>query len=126
MSQPLGWWAFFNEVPFDFSASREADDNLFIESFKGKERQDCLNEDSFIRIAGAPEKLAEWEKNYIGNCSHSTLANAVLRSSPHSSRKKKMTDWPDSCIPIGAETQAIAPAPEIALAAEWDSPAVYP
>jgi len=39
-------------------------DNPFIESFNGKFRTECLNENWFLSLAGARDKIELWRDNY--------------------------------------------------------------
>lgn len=75
ISKSLDWWAYVNEVRLDFSRPGKPTDNAFIESFNGKVRQECLNENWFISLEDAQEKLDQWRDDYNRNRRHSALGN---------------------------------------------------
>ena len=41
-------------------------DNAFIESFNGRFRQECLNENWFLSLEDAEEKVESWRNHYNG------------------------------------------------------------
>jgi len=50
-------------------------DNLFIESFNGKFKAECLNENWFLSLADAPDKIELWRDDYNSYRPHSSLSN---------------------------------------------------
>jgi transposase InsO family protein len=57
ISKPLDLWAYWNGVKLDFSRPGKPTDNAFIESFNGKFRQECLNENWFLSLEDAQERV---------------------------------------------------------------------
>ncbi len=90
ISQSLDWWAYWNKVKLDFSRPGKPTDNAVIESFNGRVRQECLNENWFLSLEDAQEKLDQWRKDYNQNRPHSSLGQltpnefAVRQCSPTS------------------------------------------
>lgn len=46
------------------ASSGESADNAFIESLKGKFRAECLNENCFLSLVDARDKIEQWRNNY--------------------------------------------------------------
>ena len=68
-------WAYLNEVKLDFSRPGKPTDNAFIESFNGKFRAECLNENGFLSLADARDKIEPWRVDYNQHRSHSSLGD---------------------------------------------------
>ena len=58
---------------------REAHDNAFIEAFNGRFRKECLNENWFLYLEDAEEKVESWRRHYHGERPHSALGNLSPR-----------------------------------------------
>ena len=71
----LGQCAYWNKVTLDFTGPGKPTDNATIESFNSRFRQECLNENWFLSIADAQEKLDAWRIDYNENRPHSSLWN---------------------------------------------------
>ena len=78
-SKRLDQWAYLNGVELDFSRPGKPMDNAFIEAFNGRFRQECLNENWFLSLADAEEKLETWRRHYNGEMPHSALGNLSPR-----------------------------------------------
>ena len=74
-SKSLDQWAYLNGVKLDFSRPGKPTDNAFIESFNGRFRQECLNENWFLSIEDAREKVEIWRLDYNGERPHGALGN---------------------------------------------------
>jgi putative transposase len=68
-------WAYLNKVKLDFSRPGKPTDNAFIESFNGKFRTECLNENWFLSLADAPDKIDQWRDDYNRHRPHSSLGD---------------------------------------------------
>ena len=61
-------WAYLNGVELDFSRPGKPTNNAFIEAFNGRFRQECLNENWFLSLEDAVEKVEnvakalQWEE----------------------------------------------------------------
>jgi putative transposase len=75
ISKILDKWAYENEVELDFSRPGKPTDNLFIESFNGSFRYECLNTNWFFSLEDAQEKFDIWKKDYNGFRPHSSLGD---------------------------------------------------
>jgi len=64
-----------NGVELDFSRPGKPTDNTFIESFNGRFRQECLNENWFLSLEDAREKVETWRLHYNGERPHGALGN---------------------------------------------------
>jgi putative transposase len=84
-SKALDQWAYWNKVELAFSRPGKPTDNAFIESFNGKLRTECLNENWFLSLHDARNRLKAWQRDYNESRPHSALGNlapseyAVLR-----------------------------------------------
>jgi putative transposase len=72
-SKVLDQWAYENGVELDFTRPGKPTDNAFIESFNGRVRQECLNENWFLSLADARQKVADWWQEYNNERPHSAL-----------------------------------------------------
>ena len=52
-------------------------DNCYIESFNGKFRDECLNENWFLNIRDAKEIIEGWRTEYNESRPHSSLGNCA-------------------------------------------------
>ena len=78
-SKRLDQWAYLNGVELDFSRPGKPTDNAFIEAFNGRFRQECLNENWFLSLEDAEEKVESWRSYYNGERPHSALGNLSPR-----------------------------------------------
>ena len=78
-SKRLDQWAYLNGVELDFSRPGKPTDNAFIEAFNGRFRQECLNENWFLSLSDAEEKVETWRRHYNGERPHSALGNLSPR-----------------------------------------------
>ena len=72
-SRALDQWAYVNGVQLDFSRPGKPTDNAFIESFNGRLRAECLNENWFLSLEDAQEKISAWRTDYHEHRPHSAL-----------------------------------------------------
>jgi putative transposase len=75
ISKVLDQWAYLNGVTLDFSRPGKPTDNAFIEAFNGRFRQECLNENWFLSLDDAREKVEVWRKEYNRHRPHGALGN---------------------------------------------------
>ena len=85
-------WAYFNKVELDFNRPGKPTDNPFIESFNGKFRAECLNENWFLSLVDARAKIEAWRQDYNRNRPHSSLGNLTPQ------------EFVESCIPSASPT----------------------
>lgn len=72
-SQILDRWAYQNEVQLHFITPGRPTENSYIESFNGKFRDECLNENWFLGLSDARGKIAAWKWDYNHVRPHSAL-----------------------------------------------------
>ncbi len=75
ISKVLDQWAYLNGVELDFSRPGKPTDNAFIEAFNGCLREECLNENWFISLQDARDKVNAWREEYKKRRPHSALGN---------------------------------------------------
>jgi putative transposase len=73
ISKVLDQWAYLNGVGLDFSRPGKPTDNAFIEAFNGRLREELLNENWFLSLDDAREKVEAWRKDYNTVRPHSSL-----------------------------------------------------
>ncbi len=66
-------WAFRNKVQLHFITPGRSMENGYIESFNGKLRDACLNENWFTSLADARERIEAWRVDYNRVRPHSAL-----------------------------------------------------
>lgn len=74
-SSALDRWAYENQVKLDFIRPGKPIENAHIESFNGKFRDECLNEEVFASLQDAKEKIEAWRNDYNENRPHSGINN---------------------------------------------------
>jgi putative transposase len=72
-SKILDQWAYLNGVELDFIRPGKPTENALIESFNGRVREECLNENWFLSIADAREKVETWRQHYNHDRPHRAL-----------------------------------------------------
>jgi putative transposase len=75
----LDRWAYVNGVRLDFSRRGKPTDNGLIEAFNGRLRAECLNENWFMSLDDAREKVEAWRRHYNEERPHSALGNLAPR-----------------------------------------------
>ena len=73
ISQVVDQWACENGVQLHFITPGRPMENGYIESFNGKFRDECLNENWFLDLADARHKIAAWKWDYNYVRPHSSL-----------------------------------------------------
>lgn len=71
----LDAWAYRNGIKLYFIRPGKPVENAFIESFNGKFRDECLNENWFTDLRDAREKIERWRIDYNNHRPHSSLGN---------------------------------------------------
>lgn len=69
----LDRWAYENGVQLHFITPGRPMENGYIESFNGKFRDECLNENWFLDLADARRKIGDWKWDYNHVRPHSAL-----------------------------------------------------
>lgn len=71
----LDQWAYEHDVALHFITPGKPTENAFIESFNGKFRDECLNQNWFTSLADAKGKIDLWRWDYNNQRPHSALKN---------------------------------------------------
>jgi putative transposase len=77
IGKALDEWAYRNGVRLHFIDPGKPVQNAFIESFNGKFRDECLNENWFLDLADAREIIEAWRIDYNTGRPHSALDYAT-------------------------------------------------
>lgn len=73
ISKTLDAWAYQRQVHLQFSRPGKPVDNRFIESFNGRLRDECLNDNWFMSMSHAREAIETWRLDYNDTRPHSSL-----------------------------------------------------
>ncbi len=71
-------WAHTNNVKLDFIRPGKSIENAHIESFMGRFRDECLNENVFVSLDDARKKVLNWREDYNFSQPYSSLNNMTL------------------------------------------------
>jgi len=72
-SLALDRWAHGNGVKLHFIQPGKPTQNCYVESFNGRFRDECLNENWFVSLVDARERIEDWRNDYNENRGHSSL-----------------------------------------------------
>src|SRR5688572_11738013 len=97
-SRALDAWAHRHGVRLEFSRPGKPTDNAFIESFNGRLRQECLNQNWFLSLADARERIENWHQDYNEYRPHSLLGN-----------KRRANLWPIGNKPNRSKSRIFKP-----------------
>ena len=70
-------WALKKRIRIEYIRPGKPSDNCYIESFNGKFRDECLNENWFLSIKEAKEIIEGWRAEYNEIRPHSSLGNCT-------------------------------------------------
>jgi putative transposase len=73
ISKAMDEWAYRNAVKLEFSRPGKPTDNAFIESFNGRLRQECLNQNWFTSLDDAQQIVEAWREDYNEERPHSSV-----------------------------------------------------
>jgi putative transposase len=75
ISKALDLWAYENGVKLRFIQPGKPVQNAYIESFNGKFRNECLNDNVFVSLNSARNIIEDWRLDYNSERPHSSLGN---------------------------------------------------
>jgi len=78
-SKTLDEWAYRNGVKLNFIRPGKPVENAFAESFIGRLRDECLNENWFINIRNAKDIIESWRMDYNNARPHTSLGGLTPR-----------------------------------------------
>jgi putative transposase len=73
LSRVVDQWAYENGVEFHFIEPGKPTQNAYIESFNGKFRDECLNQNWFLSLNDTRRIIEEWRVDYNTTRPHSSL-----------------------------------------------------
>jgi putative transposase len=73
LSRAVDQWAYEQGLDWHTIQPGRPMENGYVESFNGRFRDECLNENWFTDLADAREKIAEWKQDYNESRPHSSL-----------------------------------------------------
>jgi putative transposase len=85
----LDEWAHRKGVKLDYTRPGKPIENAYIESFNGRLRQECLDENWFTSIEDAKIKIESWRIDYNEQRPHSSLGNETPQAFAESWRQSK-------------------------------------
>ena len=88
IGKALDAWAYQRGIRLQFSRPGKPIDNRFIESFNGRLRDECLNDNWFMSIGHACKTVEEWRIDYNNTRPHSSLLNMTPREFADKEREK--------------------------------------
>jgi hypothetical protein len=77
-------------------------DNAFVESFIGKFRDECLNENSFLDLDDARRKIEDWQQDFNTVRLHSSLGDRTQQAMPRADRQNNVANLAARSIAIAA------------------------
>jgi len=90
-SKVLQEWSRVNGVHLDYTTPGRPMENGYVESFNGKFREECLDQNWFQNISEASIIIEEWRKDYNNNRPHSALGYLT----PNEYLKSKTVEKPE-------------------------------
>jgi putative transposase len=75
ISKDLDLWAWSKGVTLDFSRPGKPTDNAFVESFNGKVRAECIDQNWFLSLDDARSKCEAYRRDYNEERPHSAIGN---------------------------------------------------
>jgi len=66
-------WAYSKGVKLDFIRPGKPNENAFIESFNGRLREECLNDNQFLTLVEAQTIIEAWRRDYNDERPHGAL-----------------------------------------------------
>jgi putative transposase len=74
-SQALDQWAYARGITLQFIRPGKPVENAYVESFNGRLRDECLNENWFATLDDARVTIERWRQQYNAGRPHSSLGN---------------------------------------------------
>lgn len=101
ISHALDEWADGHGVKLEFIQPGKPVQNCFVESFNGRLRDECLNENWFVSLGEARRIIAAWKNDYNEQREHGSLAGLTPREFAQQWTLRAGT--PSSILPLKAE-----------------------
>lgn len=96
-SQALDQWAYARAITLQFIRPGKPVENAYIESFNGRLRDECLNENWFATLDDARVTIERWRQEYNAGRPHSSLGDRTpeefTRALASASAHRNPEDW---------------------------------
>ena len=103
ISHALDQWADEHDVKLEFIQPGKPVQNCFVESFNGRFRDECLNENWFVSLDDARRIIARWKAQYNDIREHGSLGG--LTPSEFARKWSLRADTPSSILPLKGEEE---------------------
>lgn len=114
-SRVVDQWAFEHGVELHFIAPGKPTQNAYIESFNGKFRDECLNENWFVSLEEARVKIEAWRKDYNQVRPHSALGYQTPEEFAAGLRDEAAARGASPPTPLALTTKEWISTPELTL-----------
>lgn len=94
ISKALDLWAFENSVKLRFIQPGKPVQNAYVESFNGKFRDECLNDNVFVSLHSAQKIIEAWRNDYNSERPHSSLNGMTPAEFARTFEKDQKTEKP--------------------------------
>jgi len=94
ISKALDLWAFENNVNLRFIQPGKPTQNAYIESFNGKFRDECLDDNVFVSLHSAQKIIETWRLDYNLERPHSSLNGMAPTEFARTFEKEQKTEKP--------------------------------
>jgi putative transposase len=92
ISKALDLWAYNNNVKLRFIQPGKPVQNAYIESFNGKFRNECLNDNVFVSLHSARNIIEDWRLDYNSERPHSSLNDMTPEEFAKTFLKEQQTE----------------------------------
>jgi len=103
ISHALDQWAEEHGVKLEFIQPGKPVQNCFVESFNGRFRDECLNENWFVSLDDARRIIARWKEQYNEVREHGSLGG--LTPSEFARKWSLRADTPSPILPLKGEEE---------------------
>jgi len=107
ISKALDAWAYHRGVKLTFIRPGKPVENAYIESFNGRFRDECLNENWFLTLEHARRIVEEWRVDYNMARPHSSLGNLTPEEFIRQESATRMADK-DEKFSTGMPVEAVS------------------
>jgi len=90
----MACWARDGKVRLHFIASGKPTQNAYIESFNGRFRDECLNENEFRSLARARAIIEDWRRDYNAFRPHKSLGNRTPEEFVRELKTTQLSTYP--------------------------------
>lgn len=94
ISKALDLWAYQNSVKLRFIQPGKPVQNAYIESFNGKFRDECLNDNVFVSLRSAQKIIETWRQDYNSERPHSSLNDMTPTEFARTFEKEQKAEKP--------------------------------